>query len=62
MDSTPKSGSIVLSVFFFFGPKIRPRKYDFNLYKGFSMKEMAKIRQSLKKKVSRSLDFDDKFE
>ncbi len=48
---------------FFFGrnlARFRPDKYDFNLYKGFSMEKMAQIRQILQK-VSKSLDFYSKF-
>jgi hypothetical protein len=40
---------------FFFGgrniAKFRPEKYGFHLYKGFSMKKMAQIRQISNKKV-----------
>ncbi len=42
--------------------KIQAEKYDFNLYKGFSMEKMAQICQILKKKrISRSPDFFDNF-
>jgi hypothetical protein len=41
----------------FFGPE----KYDFEVFKGFSLKKMAKILQILKKINSRSPDFYDKF-
>jgi hypothetical protein len=39
-----------------------PKKYDFNLYKGFSMVKMAQICQILKEKTFRSLNFYDKFQ
>ncbi len=41
--------------------KFQPKKYDFNLYKGFSMEKMAQICQILKEKTFRSLNFYDKF-
>ncbi len=43
--------------------KFRSEKYVFDLYKkDFSMGKMAQIRQILKKRVSKSLDFYDKFQ
>jgi hypothetical protein len=41
---------LLQAVFFFFGrnfARFRPEKYDFNLYKGFSMEKMGQIRQNL---------------
>ncbi len=42
--------------------KIWPKKYDFNLYKGFSMEKMVQICPILKEKTFRSLNFYDKFQ
>jgi hypothetical protein len=42
--------------------KFRPEKYDYDLYKGFSMKKMGQFRQILKKEFSRFSDFYDKFQ
>ncbi len=52
-------------VVLFFGQifiKFQTEKYDYNLYKGFSMKRMAQFRQILKKKCSGFSDFYDKFQ
>jgi hypothetical protein len=45
LQTPPTSTSV-----FFWGEKFRPKKYDFNLLKGFSMEKMAQIRQISKKK------------
>jgi hypothetical protein len=65
-SSSEKPGSDpVFFVFFFLGGrnfgKFRPEKYDFDLYKGFSIfKKKTQIRQiPKKKKKSRSPDFYD---
>jgi hypothetical protein len=42
--------------------KFRPKKYDFNLYKGVSMEKMAQICQILKEKAFKSLNLYDKFQ
>jgi hypothetical protein len=42
--------------------KIRPEKYDINLYKGFFMEKLAQIGQISKKNKSNSPDFYDKFQ
>jgi hypothetical protein len=50
---------------FFFGrnlAKFQPEKYDFDLYKGFSMEKMTEIHQISKTKVSRLADFYDRFQ
>jgi hypothetical protein len=45
--------------FYFEAAKFRPEKYDFDLYKGFSM---AQISQISKEKISGSPDFQYKFQ
>ncbi len=52
-------------VVLFFGHifiKFQPEKYDYDLYKGFSMKKKWKIRQILKKEFSKFSDLYDKFQ
>jgi hypothetical protein len=49
----------LLQRFFFEAAKFRPEKYDFDLYKGFSM---AQISQISKEKISGSPDFQYKFQ
>jgi hypothetical protein len=53
----------VLSFFWQNFAKIQPEKYNFDLYKAFSMKKMTQILQiSKKKKNSRLPDSYDKFQ
>ncbi len=62
-SSSEKPGSDPVFFFFFGGGrnfgKFRPEKYDFHLYKGFSMekKKGPNSPDSEKKEVSRSPDF-----
>jgi hypothetical protein len=42
--------------------KFQSEKYDFNLYKGFSMEKMAQIHQISKKKFLDRQIFNDKFQ
>jgi uncharacterized protein YwgA len=47
---------------FIFGAKFQPEKYDFDLYKGFSMEKTAQIHQISKKTVSKLPGFCDKLQ
>jgi len=46
-----KRTPLMEAVLFFFFAKIQPEKYNFDLYKAFSMKKMTQILQISKKKI-----------